>query len=168
MMKADQTLSTIFRQLRPSPRLPYPANSYPRPLSQLAPLRHPSFPRPCQKPKCGYIPRTISPFPPLQPHRLSHSSATVPPPAVARTTDDDAQFAPPQVPSYQLTFTCKPCGHRSTHNISKRGYHKGSVLVTCPQCSNRHVMSDHLKVSFRSWMRNPPLSSSFPRTEKEE
>lgn len=51
-----------------------------------------------------------------------------------------------QEPAYELTFTCKPCKHRSAHNISKQGYHKGSVLITCPSCKNRHIISDHLKV----------------------
>lgn len=49
-------------------------------------------------------------------------------------------------PGYHLTFTCKPCGFRSTHSISKQGYHNGTVLITCPDCKNRHVISDHLKV----------------------
>ena len=52
-----------------------------------------------------------------------------------------------QRPSYQIHFTCKPCGFRSAHEISKHGYHSGSILVTCPSCKNRHVISDHLKVS---------------------
>lgn len=47
---------------------------------------------------------------------------------------------------YELTFTCKPCGARSTHCISKQGYHFGSVLVACPSCKNRHVISDNLKI----------------------
>jgi len=51
----------------------------------------------------------------------------------------------PEHPSYELTFTCKPCKHRSTHTISKQGYHKGTVLITCPQCKNNHVICDHLK-----------------------
>lgn len=49
-------------------------------------------------------------------------------------------------PSYELTFTCKPCGHRSTHVISKQAYHHGTTLVKCPDCNERHVISDHLKV----------------------
>ncbi|KAH6700030.1 hypothetical protein VD0002_g1039 [Verticillium dahliae] len=49
-------------------------------------------------------------------------------------------------PHYRLTFTCTPCNTQSTHNISKQGYHRGSVLVTCPGCRNRHVISDHLKI----------------------
>ncbi|PWW73342.1 hypothetical protein C7212DRAFT_26481, partial [Tuber magnatum] len=49
-------------------------------------------------------------------------------------------------PSYDLTFTCRPCTRRSTHRISKQAYHAGSVLITCPGCSNRHVITDHLKV----------------------
>jgi protein import protein ZIM17 len=53
---------------------------------------------------------------------------------------------PPKVPSYEMTFTCKPCSHRSTHRISKQGYHHGTVLITCPDCKNRHVITDHLRV----------------------
>jgi hypothetical protein len=51
-------------------------------------------------------------------------------------------------PAYEMTFTCKPCLTRSTHRISKQGYHHGSVLITCPECKNRHVISDHLKVRY--------------------
>jgi protein import protein ZIM17 len=47
---------------------------------------------------------------------------------------------------YQLSFTCKPCGHRSHHNVSKQAYHHGSTLITCPGCRNRHVISDHLDI----------------------
>jgi hypothetical protein len=46
-----------------------------------------------------------------------------------------------------MTFTCKPCNTRSSHRISKQGYHFGSVLITCPECKNRHIISDHLGVS---------------------
>lgn len=49
-------------------------------------------------------------------------------------------------PSYELTVTCRPCTHRSSHTITKQGYHHGSVMITCPGCQNRHVISDHLKV----------------------
>jgi len=49
-------------------------------------------------------------------------------------------------PHYELTFTCTPCSTRSRHRISKHGYNHGSVLVTCPGCKNRHVISDHLAI----------------------
>ncbi|CAN8099168.1 unnamed protein product [Discula destructiva] len=52
----------------------------------------------------------------------------------------------PKQPSYELTFTCVPCGSRSAHTISKQGYHHGSILITCPSCRNRHVISDHLQI----------------------
>jgi hypothetical protein len=58
--------------------------------------------------------------------------------------------APKDQPAYDLTFTCKPCGTRSTHRISKQGYHHGSVLITCSECKNRHIISDHLKVKLHS------------------
>ncbi|KAM4059085.1 DNL zinc finger domain-containing protein [Hirsutella rhossiliensis] len=51
-----------------------------------------------------------------------------------------------QAAYYQLSFTCVPCGHRSHHNISKQGYHTGSILITCPGCRDRHVISDHLEI----------------------
>ena len=30
--------------------------------------------------------------------------------------------------------------------MSKQGYHRGTILIQCPQCKNRHVVSDHLKI----------------------
>lgn len=30
--------------------------------------------------------------------------------------------------------------------MSKQGYHHGTVLIACPQCKNRHVISDHLRI----------------------
>ncbi|RAH83637.1 zf-DNL-domain-containing protein [Aspergillus japonicus CBS 114.51] len=53
-----------------------------------------------------------------------------------------------QEPAYQITFTCKPCGGRSSHRMSKHGYHRGTVLIQCPTCSNRHVIADHLNIFF--------------------
>lgn len=51
-------------------------------------------------------------------------------------------------PAYRIVFTCKPCGERSSHHMSKHGYHKGTVLIRCPSCQNRHVISDHLNIFF--------------------
>ena len=46
-----------------------------------------------------------------------------------------------------MHFTCKPCSHRSgPHRITKHGYHKGTTLITCPSCRQRHVISDHLRI----------------------
>ncbi|KAE8145234.1 DNL zinc finger-domain-containing protein [Aspergillus avenaceus] len=53
-----------------------------------------------------------------------------------------------QEPAYQITFTCKPCGNRSSHRMSKHGYHRGTVVIRCPSCKNRHVISDHLNIFF--------------------
>lgn len=88
------------------------------------------------------------------PPRQDDSSASPNPP----TIDSNATPTPPEnattsqqnriqsQPHYQLTFTCVPCGGRSRHVVSKQGYHHGSVLITCPDCRNRHVISDHLGV----------------------
>ncbi|CDR88306.1 related to ZIM17-Zinc finger Motif protein, mitochondrial [Sporisorium scitamineum] len=45
-----------------------------------------------------------------------------------------------------ITFTCivDQCGHRSTHEFSKRSYTKGIVIVQCPGCKNRHLIADNL------------------------
>lgn len=45
-----------------------------------------------------------------------------------------------------LAFTCKKCDERSSHVISKQAYSKGTVLVECPKCKNRHLIADHLKI----------------------
>ena len=54
----------------------------------------------------------------------------------------------PDEPVYELYFTCKSCKTRSSHSISKQGYHNGTVLVQCPGCNNRHLISDHLKIFY--------------------
>ncbi|KAG9996437.1 zf-DNL-domain-containing protein, partial [Aureobasidium melanogenum] len=51
-----------------------------------------------------------------------------------------------EVPSYEMTFTCKACTTRSSHRMSKQGYHHGTILITCPGCKNRHLIADHLKI----------------------
>ncbi|PMD18073.1 zf-DNL-domain-containing protein [Hyaloscypha hepaticicola] len=65
--------------------------------------------------------------------------------AKSRPHAPPAPRRPPQ-PEYEMSFTCRPCSTRSTHRVSKQGYHYGSVLITCPECKNRHVISDHLNI----------------------
>lgn len=68
------------------------------------------------------------------------------PPQTQTSPKDASSLRLPDRPTYELRFTCKPCGHRSSHLVSKQGYHHGSVLISCPSCRNRHVISDHLKI----------------------
>lgn len=72
---------------------------------------------------------------------LAHAQAgpgtRLPRPAAHRNPDE---------PIYQLTFTCRVCKERSSHTVSKQGYHKGTVLITCSGCKGRHLISDHLRV----------------------
>ncbi|CAK7271300.1 hypothetical protein SEPCBS57363_004546 [Sporothrix epigloea] len=72
-------------------------------------------------------------------------------PAIAQTSSSDSASATSAsesglAPHYELTFTCKPCGTRSSHKVTKQGYHQGSVLIACPECRNRHIISDHLGI----------------------
>jgi hypothetical protein len=84
-----------------------------------------------------------------------NSSSDIPEPANTRPSKPLTQApanagpaaTPLEQPSYQLTFTCRPCQTRSTHNVTKQAYHGGTVLIQCPGCKNRHVIADHLKVS---------------------
>ncbi|KAJ8132179.1 hypothetical protein O1611_g1438 [Lasiodiplodia mahajangana] len=105
----------------------------PKPIS--APLLRP-FPR---------LPRTLQPVR----HRLAH---TIPKPtlraqdATSSTSSDATARNKELEPHYKLAFTCVPCAHRSSHIVSKQGYHKGSVLIACPNCRSRHVISDHLNI----------------------
>lgn len=92
-------------------------------------------------------------------HRISTRSYSAPsdPPTEASKVPNEDATAERNVeplrdaegrprPTYQLTFTCKPCTHRSTHAITKLSYHTGAVLIQCPSCKNRHVISDHLRI----------------------
>jgi hypothetical protein len=80
--------------------------------------------------------------------QLRHESSEAPSsaPATTSTTPPESRLERDQVPAYELTFTCKVCTTRSSHRISKQGYHKGTILISCPGCKNRHLISDHLKV----------------------
>ncbi|OLN97061.1 Uncharacterized protein C24H6.02c [Colletotrichum chlorophyti] len=77
--------------------------------------------------------------------RLAHS---IPKPKSVREAESKsaAQVRIESSPHYQLDFTCVPCDTRSRHKVSKQGYHHGSVLITCPSCRNRHIISDHLGI----------------------
>lgn len=49
-------------------------------------------------------------------------------------------------PQLMIAFTCKKCDTRSSHTFSKQSYQKGSVLIQCPGCKNRHLIADNLKI----------------------
>ncbi|KAI4867488.1 DNL zinc finger-domain-containing protein [Hypoxylon rubiginosum] len=102
-------------------------------------------------------PSVLRPYPRLprtqQPaaRRFAHTIPKPRSPAAAATESTSTSSSPTKKrillePHYKLTFTCVPCSGRSTHTISKQGYHKGSVLITCPSCRNRHIISDHLNI----------------------
>jgi len=52
-------------------------------------------------------------------------------------------------PEMMIAFTCKKCNTRSSHTMSKQAYTSGTVLITCPGCKSRHLIADHLKVSWK-------------------
>lgn len=70
--------------------------------------------------------------------------------AVPVTDSVKAEEPKAEAPAYEMTFTCKKCETRSTHRVSKQGYHNGTVLITCPGCKNKHLISDHLKVCWNT------------------
>ena len=61
---------------------------------------------------------------------------------------DDSNTASFQVdnPQLMIAFTCKKCDTRSSHTFSRQSYYKGSVLIQCPGCKNRHLIADNLKI----------------------
>ena len=82
---------------------------------------------------------------PRLPRRFDSSKAGASPKAIL---PKPAPHRNPDEPIYQLTFTCKGCKTRSSHTVSKQGYHHGTVLITCSGCKARHLISDHLKACF--------------------
>jgi mitochondrial protein import protein ZIM17 len=119
-------------------------------VAPLQPLRR-STPRQAPWPSTTFFraAHTIPKPPPTSPSAEA-SSAT--PKTQTQTTSEFAAASEGERPPvknpdyYQLSFTCIPCDHRSHHNVSKQGYHRGSVLISCPNCRNRHVISDHLDI----------------------
>lgn len=49
-------------------------------------------------------------------------------------------------PQLMIAFTCNKCDTRSSHTFSKQAYSKGTVLIQCPGCKNRHLIADNLKI----------------------
>lgn len=129
-MAVDRYISKLSRQLQPALFRSLPTLRLRRPLS-IPPRSCPLQLRQIDRSLFAGATRQIS------------SAASVSPLVSETDTPTSTSERPP---AYELTFTCKPCKHRSTHTVSKQGYHKGTVLITCPGCNNRHVMSDHLKI----------------------
>merc|ERR1719356_729295 len=80
-----------------------------------------------------------------------------------------AQFADGAVPgtssedAYALAFTYNVCNTRSARKISKRAYHHGVVIVTCPSCKSNHLIADHL-----GWFDDKPQTIESIMREKGE
>lgn len=125
--------SNIFSALRAISRKPLISRALPSQRQTLA-----------QFSTSRFYSQSTSPIPPPSStsSKPKRPATTIPRPQVKVPP----KAPPPTKPSYEMTFTCTPCSTRSTHLVSKQGYHKGSVLITCPECKNRHVISDHLNV----------------------
>jgi mitochondrial protein import protein ZIM17 len=85
---------------------------------------------------------------PWQPASLIRHKADLVAPSDSLTPGNPTSSSPTAAhPAYEIYFTCKPCSHRSgPHRVTKQGFHKGTTLITCPSCKNRHVVSDHLRI----------------------
>lgn len=77
-----------------------------------------------------------------------NATITAPSPLSSPSPKTPASSSPTaRHPAYEIYFTCKPCSHRSgPHRVTKQGFHKGTTIITCPSCKNRHVVSDHLRI----------------------
>ena len=135
IMKMEQpTVSRIFRQLRPTSIRTWKAPT--------RTFHHSPFftVQPLTASERQSILSGIS----LQKNQIRFQKSRLHSSAVPSTTSSKIDYSV-QEPKYQVSFTCKPCGHRSTHRFSKHGYHKGTVLIQCPSCLVRHLFADHLK-----------------------
>ncbi|KAF2269150.1 zf-DNL-domain-containing protein [Lojkania enalia] len=116
--------------------------SPPKSISASKRLFHP--PRTSIRPRPSHVLSRLQSLRAQVRHKSSSSNAAAS--AGASTTAPESRLDRDQVPQYEMTFTCKKCSTRSSHRISKQGYHQGTVLITCPGCKNRHLISDHLKI----------------------
>lgn len=141
---ASRTASSLLRHLRPSVRTTSSA------------LRATALRQPTMRPAFFLRAAHTIPRPPAPSERVQDPTATE---STAAADQQPPAWQPDEAPAsegerpeatnpayYQLSFTCVPCSHRSHHNVSKQGYHTGSILITCPGCRNRHVISDHLNI----------------------
>ncbi|KAJ4303583.1 hypothetical protein N0V90_002482 [Kalmusia sp. IMI 367209] len=122
--------------------------SAPRAARRALPERIPISKRPFHSPRTSTLIRpslnlTRSRLPQIAARYESTPSSNAP---GTSTNAPESRLDRDQVPAYELTFTCKACSTRSSHRISKQGYHHGTVLISCPGCKNRHLISDHMKI----------------------
>ncbi|KAK4129003.1 zf-DNL-domain-containing protein [Parathielavia appendiculata] len=89
---------------------------------------------------------TTTTSPPSSETSTSTQTSSIEPSQASQRTNNNNPRNIIQKPHYELTFTCRPCGTRSRHRVSKQGYHHGTVLIACPSCRSRHVIADHLRV----------------------
>ncbi|KAI1498816.1 DNL zinc finger-domain-containing protein [Biscogniauxia marginata] len=114
-----------------------------RPILRPSRTLSPSLLRPYPR-----LPRTSQPAARRFAHAIPRPPSKTPSNPSSSQSSSSAQDKPRKLlePHYELTFTCVPCSERSTHVVSKQGYHKGSVLISCPFCRNRHIISDNLNI----------------------
>lgn len=107
------------------------------------------------RPSTSILALPLRAFTTSRPSPRHHSPFSPPIP----TTEEEPETAPKKHAigrinrRLQITFTCTAsihsdteteeasvCGHRSTHEFSRRSYEKGIVLIECPGCKNRHLI----------------------------
>jgi protein import protein ZIM17 len=126
--------------------------SVPRPLKAAAPTKH--IPASAKqllhtctlRTSPAARPSSVLSWARALPARRFESTSAGPTPPSTSTKAPESRLDRENVPSYELTFTCNVCKTRSSHRMSKQGYHHGTILISCPDCKNRHLISDHLKV----------------------
>jgi protein import protein ZIM17 len=137
MRPASSLLRTLARASAPHTLRLSPAEHIPTPAKRLL---HSLRTSPATRPS-----PVLSRVRALSAKRFESTSAP-PSQSGVSTNAPESRLDRENVPSYELTFTCNVCKTRSSHRLSKQGYHKGTILISCPDCKNRHLISDHLKV----------------------
>lgn len=86
------------------------------------------------------------------PSAHAYAVAASPPPRAERRPPARALAVAAERAQMHMMFTCGKCETRALKSFSRKSYHSGVVIATCPGCGARHLIADNLvRCVIRFW-----------------